>query len=491
MKALVAMVAFLPLIFSCKQGKSIDPSAEFAAYVKAYTGGSITSSSSVRVEFTSDMKQVENAKLFSFSPSLKGSARWISPSVLEFTPDEGQLTPGKTYKASLDLSAVADVKKSELKKFDFTFRVLPKTMTLETSALDISADDPSKATFVSTLSFSEPVDEGAVAKMVSIKGYTPEIKALGTTSYEVSVKDIARKSSAYDLDLDIKGSSKGFKDQGYSITIPADGGFEIIDVILNEGKDPYVDVIFSQPLDKSAEDKGFFTLQNVGRFYTDVENNKARVYFDTMTDDNVVVSVASQVKAYDGTSLGQDLSYKLSGAAVKPHVSLAFSGNILPDDASLVVPFYAVGLRSVTVRVVKIYEDNVLMFLQDNDLGGSDGLRRSGRLVCKQTIRLDEDPDTDLTKSKLYSIDLSNLFKKEPGAIYRIRFTYTLDQSIYAGAQSSSDALVALESNGLSSEDELIWDNPYPYYYESFYDWNEYNYNESKNPQTPSYYVKS
>lgn len=490
-KAIVALAVLMPLLFSCHSGKSIDPSAEFAAYVKAYTGGSISSSSSIRVEFTSEMKQVEDAKLFSFSPSLKGSARWISPSVLEFTPDEGQLDPGKSYKASLNLGAIADVKKSELKKFDFTFRVLPKTMSLSDVILDINTDDPSKASVVSTVVFSEPVDEAAVSKMVSVKGYTPEIKALSTTVYEVTVKDIARKSSSFDVAIDLNGSSKGFKGAGRSVNIPAEGAFDIVSVQLCEGKDPYVDVTFSQPLDKSAEDKGFFTLQNVGRYYTDVVNNRARVYFDTMTDDSIVLGVASQVKSFDGMSLGQDYTKTLSGAAVKPSVKLAFSGNILPDDAALVIPFYAVGLRSVTVRVVKIYEDNVLMFLQDNDLGGSDGLRRSGRLVCKQTIRLDEDPDTDLTKSSLYSIDLSNLFKKEPGAIYRVRFTYTLEQSIYAGAQTASDALVAIESNGLSSEDEQIWDNPYPYYYESYYDWNEYNYNDSDNPQTPSYYMNS
>lgn len=516
--AFFALAVLLPLTFSCQSGKSIDPSAEFAAYVKAYTGGTITSSSTVRVEFSSDFRpsatqsgsadtqrgvsgsrssqsglRHDDERLFSFSPSLKGTTRWISPSVLEFTPDEGELVPGKSYKASLDLAAVADVKKNELKKFDFSFRVAPKSLSLDKTGLKISPDDPSNVTLSALLSFSEAVDAESVASMIKVDGASVSgISPVSASAYRITLSDVRRGTSAKSVTVRVDASQAGYEPAAsVSYSIPAEGVFQVLDATLVEGKDPYVDLLFSEPLDKDMEEKGFFTLQNVGRFHSDVEDNKARIYFDGMSGDAIVLNVSSMLRSYDGTRLGQDWSTTLKGSDVKPEVRLAFQGNILPDEASLVIPFYAVGLRSVTVRVVKIYEDNILMFLQDNDFAGSSDLRRSGRLVCRQTIRLDDDPEADLTKSKLYTVDLSELFRKEPGAIYRVRFTFTLDQTIYASEQGVSDALVEFGADGLTAEDDLIWDTAYPYYYESFYDWNSYDYKDRENPAAPSYYMDS
>ena len=75
---------------------------------------------------------------------------------------------------------------------------------------------------------------------------------------------------------------------------------------------------------------------------------------------------------------------------IKPAVELLVSGNILPDRKQLILPFRAVNLSAVEVRVVKIYEKNVLSFLQENDLDGSSSLRRSGRLVYHGDIPLQE-----------------------------------------------------------------------------------------------------
>ena len=62
--------------------KDIIPSAKYAPYVNAYTGGVISQSSTIRIELTHDQPMVDvNNELkdnpFSFSPSLKGKAYWI------------------------------------------------------------------------------------------------------------------------------------------------------------------------------------------------------------------------------------------------------------------------------------------------------------------------------------------------------------------------------------------------------------------------------
>ena len=168
-------------------------------------------------------------------------------------------------------------------------------------------------------------------------------------------------------------------------------------------------------------------------------------------------------------------------------MEIPLRGNILPDKEALILPFRAVNLGAVEVRVIKIYENNVLTFLQDNDLDGRSNLRRSGRLIYKGDVPLDA--SKDLQKWNTHSIDLSGLFKQEPGAIYRIRISFRQDQSLWGGREYMCSP--AAPSGKLSEADEAIWDSPNSYYWDNDYNWEEYNWKESDDPSKPSYYMDS
>jgi len=84
------------------------------------------------------------------------------------------------------------------------------------------------------------------------------------------------------------------------------------------------------------------------------------------------------------------------------------------------------------LNVIRIFESNVLMFMQTNTLSSSNELRRSGRLVYKKTLHLDKDPSKDIRKWEDYSIDLSGLINQEPGAIYRITLSNKPIRPIHA-----------------------------------------------------------
>lgn len=100
-------------ISSCTRSqKDIIPSAEYAPYVNAYTGGVISQGSTVRIELTHDQPMVDmNNELkdnpFSFSPSLKGKAYWVSNNTIEFIPEEGALKPGTFYEGTFHLEILS------------------------------------------------------------------------------------------------------------------------------------------------------------------------------------------------------------------------------------------------------------------------------------------------------------------------------------------------------------------------------------------------
>ncbi len=169
-------------------------------------------------------------------------------------------------------------------------------------------------------------------------------------------------------------------------------------------------------------------------------------------------------------------------------------GNILPNSSNLVIPFQAVNLWAVDVKVVKIYENNIMGYLQSNNFGGDNELRRFGRLILKKRIRLDTDPSMRLDQWNTFNLDLAKMIKQDPGAIYRILFTIKKEYSLYPckGVIPKIPDDASLEKfDEITEEDEREWDIPRSYYYDSYdYDeYEEYNWDDSENPCESSYYV--
>ena len=101
--ALLALSAALLAACAPKGAETLDPA--FANYVKAYTGGVVSDGTAIRVELATPVpmdKQTDG--LFSFKPALKGSERWLSPTVVEFVPEEWK--SGTVYEGSFRVDKV-------------------------------------------------------------------------------------------------------------------------------------------------------------------------------------------------------------------------------------------------------------------------------------------------------------------------------------------------------------------------------------------------
>lgn len=108
--SLSAALAFcFALLLSACWGASAPtvPMWEYAPYVSSYTGGSLSSQATIRVELTQNVASFSSAheldeNPFSFSPRLKGKAYMAAPNIVEFIPDEGEMEYGE-YTATFAL----------------------------------------------------------------------------------------------------------------------------------------------------------------------------------------------------------------------------------------------------------------------------------------------------------------------------------------------------------------------------------------------------
>ena len=358
--ALMALAAAFAAACAPKGAETLDPA--FANYVKAYTGGVVSDGTAIRVELATPVpmeKQTDG--LFSFKPSLKGSERWLSPTVVEFVPDEWK--SGTVYEGTFQVGKVLPVKESQCKAFPFRVQAAPRAAALAVDGVTIR--DGARLQGTITLSVPAPKEDITLTVDPSVP---VAISGDGTLyHFEAGPIDRSTADTPVKVTLKVKDFDQEVSRKTY---IPAAGGFKVIDTRVLRGENPCVEVRFSEPLSPTASREGLIELSGVVRQTIDIQDNIARVYFDADPGEDLALTVNQGVRSADGQALAQGFRMDLPSTDPAPAVTIPIDGTILPDDSKLVLPFRAVNLSAVDLRVIKIYEDNVLLFLQENSLGG-------------------------------------------------------------------------------------------------------------------------
>ncbi len=476
---------FLPILVmfsACSPRNGADaPDGVFAKYVKAYTGGVISDGTALRIELASPVPMDRQGDdLFSFKPSLPGSSRWLSPTVVEYLPDS-DLKEGTVYEGSFKVGKVLDVKEKECLSFPFRFRKAPRTAELTLDGITIQ----NEARLQGGIVLSAPANLEDIQLTVSPD--TPVTLTGEGTAWRFETAGIARGDKDTPVTLRLKVN--GFRDVSpVKAVIPASGAFKVIDTRITRTGNPCVEVRFSEPLAAEAGREGLLELSGVVRQTVDIRDNCARIYYEGAGDD--IALIAHQgVRSASGLVLDEDFRVGFPAEDPVPAVIVPLDGNILPDESALVLPFRAINLSAVDLKVIKIYEDNVLLFLQENDLNDSNDLRRSGRLVYSRQIPLNLDGDRDLHRWNDFSVDLTNLFKREPGAIYRIKLSFRKEYSLYGGKPAPK--MIPVTDGTPSAEEEAVWDVQRPYWWDSDYDWDLYEWEDRNDPEKPTFYMDS
>ncbi|WP_373123796.1 alpha-2-macroglobulin family protein [Bacteroides caccae] len=495
--------------------KDIIPSAEYAPYINAYTGGVISQNSTIRIELTHEQPMVDlNNELkenpFSFSPSLKGKAYWMSNNTIEFVPEEGTLKPGSLYECTFQLGKFVEVDK-KLKEFNFSFRVQERNFTLSIEPLPITDAQPDEINIKGEICFSDIVKKEEVEKILTVKdgnnkSYPVEIIPTDNlTRYQFCINQVPRDTEDYQLTITANGSPARIdQTQSEEVLIPAKDSFRFLSATRIDEPENGIEVVFSAPLSDTQDLKGLIEIPELSSSVFQIKENRVFIYFEANQLSKLTLNIHEGVKSSQGKTLGTSHSISFSEINLKPQVEMLTTAAILPDSKSLIIPFRAVNLYAVDLSVIRIFENNVLMFMQTNSLASANELRRSGRLVYKKTLWLGKDTSKDIHNWENYSIDLAGLIRQEPGAIYRVILSFRQEYSAYPcggvdnqeikfADNNTPDGLMKVSGSALSEADEAVWDTPEAYYYYNggTMDWSVYRWKERDNPCHPSYYMNS
>ena len=243
---------------------------------------------------------------------------------------------------------------------------------------------------------------------------------------------------------------------------------------------------FSDPLAAKQSLQGLIDLGDAGTVDLEVRDNELRVYPSVRQSGEKLLTINKGIRNVLDRTLPNDTAITVQFEKLDPAVRFLGKGSILPGTDGMVMPFEAVNLKAVDVRVIRIFEKNVLQFFQVNNYNGGVELRRVGRPLLQKTVSLENMGVTDLGRWNRFTLDLAKLISPEPGAIYQVHLSFKRSYLAYScpDAEGTQETTSIDEDWNDQDGESSSWDSYDDYYYGSDYDWQQRD-----NPCHNSYYV--
>ena len=518
LKSFYAILLVFFLTLSCKNKTTeTDNLFKFRDYISYTTAGRISVADHINVSLAKTVTGWEADKeldksIFKIKPFVEGQLKVVNDHAFTFIPDEN-LSPDTEYTVSVKLKDLYNDLPDGFDTYDFSFKTITPNFVIETNNLQSYTKELQYLNGVLKLADITTVDKAKQLVEASQDGKKLSIvwdeKLQPSKYFEFKIDSITRKIDDADILVKWNGKPINADNSGENkVTIPGINNFKIVGVEVFQLPEQYLSINFSDPIKKQQNFDGLVTIQNAKNPKFIVDGNVLKVYPQSKMSGDLKIDVFQGIKNTYGFKLKTPYSQTIAFEDIKPQVKLVNSGVFLPNSKELKFNFKAVNLKAVDVRVIKIFEDNVLQFLQDNELYSSNSraIRRVGRRIAKHTINLIENPLENDGKWKTYSVDLSKYIKADPGAIYRVEIDFKKAYSLYdcnATASSSDDD----EDDDYYYEDDYYYDDYYSDNYnqtntededlkeEEYWDNltysyrnDNYNWRERNNPCHDSYY---
>ncbi|MGB3180007.1 MAG: MG2 domain-containing protein [Cyclobacteriaceae bacterium] len=487
---------------SCSDNEAIGEVSEdkipvYNSFVSSHTSGIIGSRSGIQVRFvkaiadSSILGQPFPKDVIDFSPEIEGQLIARDLYTLDFQPDS-PLPNGQKYEIEVDVEELFEEVEDKEEDFIFYFQVMPQSLSLSVTGIEpYQPKDLRKQKLLGSIITADVAESKQVEKLLSAtqNGDRKKIEwqHAADNMHHFVVQDIVRAEETGKVILTYNGNAIGTKENGtQEVEIPSLKDFKLLSANLVQQPTQHISLRFSDPLNENQDLRGLITISDARAPRISTSGNEILVYPAIRLTGTKTVRANSAIKNILGYQLGSTREVDITFEQEKPGVRLFGNGTILPSTEGTKLHFEAINLNAVEVGVVRIYSENIPQFLQVNSLEGQNQLRRVGRPMHKKVLLLNNKGVADLSKWNLFSIDLAELFKTEPGALYQVTLGFKKEHSAFYCEGQVNEARILTENTQLENWDDpnqgTYWDD-YSYYPGG------YNWRERDNPCHVSYYT--
>ncbi len=499
LKCVVLHALLLSIVFTgCRSRDArIEPDPAFTPYISAFTTGYISARSPILVSIAPDQRWRDTSeasiqRVFELDPGVQGSTYWHDENTIAFQPRE-RLEQDRTYTITFHLARLIEVSDGV---GEFKFQVTTHSQHIDASVTEMrsfSATDLSwQQLIVSVYTSDDAAGQDLEGSFTATQGdrdlplnwlHEPDGK-----HHRFVVDSVERGETASEVQVTWNGERIGSKDKGsIDFTVPSINELALISSTTSADDEQKAILLFSDPLDEQQESEGLVGIAGAEGVRISIDGNRIILYPQDRLSGDHQAFVSASIRNVNGRKLGSDITVDLLFEELKPAVRMVGNGVILPSSDGLVMPFEAVNLSAVEVRIIKIHESNVSQFLQVNSLEGERELARVGRLVTRRTIPLNTADDPDPGRWNRYFLDLEEYFRSEPGAIYRIELSFDRSHSTYPceGAEQTAPQHERTWEEEQADHDRI----EDQWYYDDYYYYDEYDHAGREDPCSESYFA--
>lgn len=498
----IFILVILFLFQACKKKVSESAkAADVSAYVYAYTSGVVSKTTPIRVRLAQEAVPLESIgaevekKFYSLSPKVAGKAIWEDTQTILFEP-VNYLTSGTAYEFTITLNKIFDDVPKEASSFTMPFRTKELRYDVNIDGLRATNSNNLKdqelhgKVFTGDIAEVDKVEKGMKA-IQGGKELTINWQHLdGNKRHQFIVEGISRSNNASEVAISWDGQSVGIIKKGEkAIAVPPLDEFKVADATVKGGGDTHIALRFTDPLQKNQQLAGLIKISNYkGRLKYIIDRNTLKIYPSGRIKGERKVTIQPGIKNINGVKMPKRSTWNISISDAKPQLRLVGQGTIMPNSNGLIFPFEAVGLKAVDIEVVKIFDNNILQFLQTNAIDQGYNLERVGRIILQEKVNLaDLDASADPYTMSRYAVDLAKLIREDPDAILQIRMGFRGAYALYnCGEETEEEDDLTLTESNLNADGEFvsIWGSYYGI--EGYYDGFEYGHRD--NPCFPAYY---
>ncbi|RFN59273.1 alpha-2-macroglobulin family protein [Marixanthomonas ophiurae] len=504
MKNLSCLFALVAIVFlsACgdKEHSETDNLFKFKEYISYNTYGNKSIAEPIRIELQQPLEQFEltqeiDKDYVAISPKTEGKLTIKNGRTLIFNPSE-YLKPDTEYTVTVKLSKLYDGVGKDFKEYTFSFKTITPNFKVDLGNLQSYSK---KWQYVNgSIETSDVITLEKAKKLVQAEQNNKNLKFQWPSEgkyakyFSFTIDSIQRKIDDSEIKIRWNGDAIGAETKGENtFEIPGQNNFTVIDVESTLSPQTSLAINFSDPLKENQDFAGLVTIDSLQNLRFEVNGNVLNIYPNTRITGDARVTIFNGIKNTENFGLKKEFSELVSFEELKPAIRLISKGTILPNATSTPYYFETVNLSAVDVRIIKIYQDNILQYLQTANLNSNNvyDIKRVGRRIAKKTINLTENSIGSNDTWKAHALNLSEFFKADPGAIYRVELSFKKEYTTYDCAETTSEETE--NENYYASTDETYEDELEEQYWDNeIYRWRDYTYNwrENDNPCHPAYY---
>lgn len=495
---------FLYLFHGCSNHSSptrIAINPEFGKYISGFTSGLISKNSTIKIQFISSVakkiKKSDNLStdLIDFDPGIDGKLYWIDDLTVEFKPSES-LPPNTAFVGELKMKDLIEDIKDDLDYFRFSFQTIKQNFDI--AVKEQKTIDRKKLKWQKAIGQVLTADDESIERIEKVikaeqngKSLNVKWEKVNEREFKFTVDSIERNDNASQVEIQFDGDAIDAEKEGeLNIEVPSIKDFKLMSHYVVFQPEQHIVLQYSDPIDENQDLVGMIEIGYNDDHQVVIEDNLLKIYPSYQYTGDKKITIHNGIRNILGYKTKTKDVLNVSFQGLKPAVRLVNKGAILPSsDRGLVFPFEAVNLKAVDIKIIKIYEENIAQFLQVNNMEGNNEIKRVGRPMLRKTVSLENQGVVNFNKWNRFNLDLNNLIKAEPGAIYRITLGFRQQHSLYGcedNVEENDDNMEEIED--WENQDETGWDDAgYDYSYWD-YDYYYYDWDERENPCSKAYY---